>query len=163
MLNLKQIINSYSMNQELEETLSGLMEDLLKIQSFYSEIDEVQQKEGKPVSARGASNIEADLIERKSQISKVAKDLMNEHTSNITNNLNTGNDRKGIASLIEKVIFDGPATVILWKNGRKTVAKCSENDNFDWEKGIALCILEYLLGDKSYNEVFKMFKPENIE
>lgn len=31
MLNLKQIINSYSMNQELEETLSGLMEDLLKI------------------------------------------------------------------------------------------------------------------------------------
>lgn len=51
---------------------------------------------------------------------------------------------------IKKVIFNAPATIVLWNDGTKTVVKCSENDIFDPEKGLAFCFLKKLLGDRYY-------------
>lgn len=57
---------------------------------------------------------------------------------------------------IKKVIFNNPATVILWKDGTKTVVKCQEGDTFDKEKGFALAYLKKLLGnDNTFNKVIK--------
>ena len=65
---------------------------------------------------------------------------------------------------IKKVIFNAPATIVLWNDGTKTVVKCSENDVFDPEKGLAFCFLKKLLGDHYYktirSEVDKYFENE---
>ena len=36
---------------------------------------------------------------------------------------------------IKKVIFNGPATIIFWENGDKTVVKCHEDDTYDKRLG----------------------------
>lgn len=36
---------------------------------------------------------------------------------------------------IQDVLFSGPATVIFWTDGTKTVAKCEKDDAYDKEKG----------------------------
>lgn len=47
---------------------------------------------------------------------------------------------------IKNVIFNDPATIVMWSDGTKTVVKCGENDSFDPEKGIAMCCMKKLLG-----------------
>lgn len=57
---------------------------------------------------------------------------------------------------IDRVIFNDPATIIIWKDGTKTVVKCQEGDIFDPEKGMAMAISKRALGDKgNFNDVFK--------
>lgn len=56
----------------------------------------------------------------------------------------------------KKVIFSGPATTILWKDGTKTTVKCQGDDVFNSETGIALCYLKKMLGNKgNYNNIFR--------
>jgi hypothetical protein len=62
---------------------------------------------------------------------------------------------KPVDFTIEKVIFNNPATIILWKDGTKTVVKCSENDGYDPEKGLAMAICKKALGNQgNYYNVF---------
>lgn len=57
-----------------------------------------------------------------------------------------------------KIIFNGPATIVFWDDGTKTVVKCTERETFDYEKGVALCYMKKLLGnDNSFKHVFKKF------
>lgn len=57
---------------------------------------------------------------------------------------------------IRKVIFNNPATVVIWNDDTKTVVKCQEGDTFDKEKGLALCIAKKALGNTSrFNNTFK--------
>lgn len=57
----------------------------------------------------------------------------------------------------KKVIFSGPATTILWNDGTKTTVKCQEDaEYFDEEKGIAMCYLKKMFGNKgNYNNIFR--------
>ena len=56
----------------------------------------------------------------------------------------------------KKVIFSGPATTILWKDGTKTTVKCQDEDVWDDEVGIAMCYLKKLLGNKgNFNNIFR--------
>lgn len=61
---------------------------------------------------------------------------------------------------IEKVIFNPPATVVLWKDNTKTVVKC-ENELFDPEKGLAMAICKKMLGNKGhyFETIKKWTKP----
>ena len=43
---------------------------------------------------------------------------------------------------IKKVIFNDPATIILWEDGTKTVVKAHDKDQFDKEKGLAMAIVK---------------------
>lgn len=43
---------------------------------------------------------------------------------------------------VERVMVNGPATIVFWKDGTKTVAKCLPEDKFDLEKGIAICFMK---------------------
>lgn len=57
---------------------------------------------------------------------------------------------------IEKVIFNDPATIVLWKDGTKTVVKVQEGDIFDPEKGLAMAIAKKVYGNKGkYCDVIK--------
>lgn len=60
-----------------------------------------------------------------------------------------------------KVIFNDPATIVLWNDGTKTVVKCQEGDTYDKEKGLALCIAKKALGNKgNFNNEFKKWLEE---
>ena len=48
--------------------------------------------------------------------------------------------------VIKKVIFNDPATIVIWNDGTKTVVKCCEDDEFDPEKGLAMAISKKVLG-----------------
>lgn len=73
--------------------------------------------------------------------------------------LNTTNTTK--LPEIKDVIFNEPATIIIWKDGTKTVVKCQEGEDYDPEKGLAMAISKKALGNKgNYCEVFKKWLPE---
>lgn len=65
---------------------------------------------------------------------------------------------------IEKVIFNAPATIVLWKDGTKTVVK-AENEWFDPEKGLAMAIAKKAMGNKGnyFNEIKKWTEPYKAE
>lgn len=59
---------------------------------------------------------------------------------------------------IENVVFNGPATVVIWKDGTKTVVKCQAGDTYSKELGLAMCIAKRALGNKgNYYDVFKQY------
>lgn len=65
---------------------------------------------------------------------------------------------------IKKVIFNNPATIIIWRNGDKTVVKAGEGEEYDPEKGFAMAIAKYALGNQgNYYETFKKWLPEEKE
>ena len=55
----------------------------------------------------------------------------------------------------KKIIFNGPATIVIWDDGTKTVVKQSEHDIYDHEKGFAMCVVKRVFGDK-YSAIRKM-------
>ena len=63
---------------------------------------------------------------------------------------------------IKDVIFNPPATIVLWADGTKTVVKCQENEGeYSKEVGLAMCICKKVYGNKgNYNNVFKKFIKE---
>lgn len=60
---------------------------------------------------------------------------------------------------IKKVIFNDPATIVIWVNGDKTVVK-AQNEMYDPEKGLAMAFAKRALGGKgSYYDIFKQWLP----
>lgn len=61
---------------------------------------------------------------------------------------------------IKKVIFNDPATIILWKDGTKTVVQ-TQGEDYDPEKGMAMAIAKKALGNEgNYYDIFKEWLPE---
>ena len=77
------------------------------------------------------------------------------------------NCKKGTAALhaasIKNVIFNPPATVVYWSDGTKTVVKCSVNDKFDPEKGLAMAIAKRCANNSGsyYKEIQKWVGEES--
>lgn len=63
---------------------------------------------------------------------------------------------------IKNVIFNKPATIVFWKDGTKTVVKCSENDIYDPEKGLAMAVLKKYWGE-NFKKTFAKWVPEEKE
>lgn len=63
---------------------------------------------------------------------------------------------------IKKVIVNGPATIILWNDGTKTVAKCSPDETFDPEKGVAMAIAFKILSKDQIKKAFKEAKEQRL-
>ena len=66
--------------------------------------------------------------------------------------------------IIEKVIFNNPATIVIWEDGTKTIIKCDKQDEFDPEKGLAMAIAKKYLGTNksgsNYYDVFEKWIPK---
>jgi hypothetical protein len=59
----------------------------------------------------------------------------------------------GVRPEIKQVIFNAPATIIVWSDGVKTVVKCQPGDTYNPETGFALAYLKRLLGnDNTFNK-----------
>ena len=74
-------------------------------------------------------------------------------------------DINAFIKAINKVIFTKKKeTIVLWKDGTKTVVTCQEGDEFDKEKGLALCIIKYIFGNiAEFNNIFKAFDFDSDE
>lgn len=65
---------------------------------------------------------------------------------------------------IKKVIFNDPATIVIWSDDSKTVVKCQPGDTYSKELGLAMCISKKYLGNKgNFNEEFKKWIPDDSE
>ena len=80
------------------------------------------------------------------------------------------NDKYGYSSMnrrnveIKNVIFNNPATIVFWSDGKKTVVRTQNGDQFDPEKGLAMAISKRVLGNQgNYYEEFKKWLPEYKE
>lgn len=64
----------------------------------------------------------------------------------------------------QKVIYNDPATIVIWKDGTKTVVKCMEGDVYNPEVGLAMCVCKKLY-DKKYHKFFRYYGPseETVE
>lgn len=67
-------------------------------------------------------------------------------------------------SIISRVIFNDPATIILWSDGTKTIAKTHGDDAFDPEKGFAVACAKKLLGNgNAFRTEFAKWTPVDKE
>lgn len=68
---------------------------------------------------------------------------------------------------IKQVIFNGPATIVYWKDGCKTVVKCQEGAVNDPEKGLAMAVARHylcdILGMSRYDGIFKKYLPKETK
>jgi hypothetical protein len=55
----------------------------------------------------------------------------------------------------KKIIFSGPCTIVLWDDGTKTIARASEGDEFDPEKGVAVCFMKKIMGHTETNKLLR--------
>ena len=54
---------------------------------------------------------------------------------------------------IDKVIFNEPATIILWDDGSKTVVKCTDGEEYDPAIGFAMAYVK-----KAYGNTGRIFR-----
>lgn len=65
-----------------------------------------------------------------------------------------------IRSNIKDVIFSDRVTIILWKDGTKTMVRAGKRENYDPEKGFAMAVCKKMFGNEgNYYEVFKKYVP----
>lgn len=49
---------------------------------------------------------------------------------------------------IKKVIFSNSVTIVLWKDGTKTIVRCQDGERFDPEKGLGMAFMKKAFGNK---------------
>lgn len=58
---------------------------------------------------------------------------------------------------IKKVIYNPPATIILWNDGTKTTSKCEYGDVYSKEMGFMLCVLKKKYGNKTFHDMLEQY------
>ena len=62
----------------------------------------------------------------------------------------------GIVPDIKNVIYNGPATIVIWADDTKTIVKAQSGELVDYEKGLAMAIAKKALGNQgNYYDTFK--------
>lgn len=72
---------------------------------------------------------------------------------------NTLNLIFGLSPTPQEVIFNPPATIVIWNDGTKTVVKCMEGDEYSKDVGLAMCFCKKMLGS-GYKRMFKKWCRE---
>ena len=64
---------------------------------------------------------------------------------------------------IDKVIYNDPATVVIWSDGTKTVSKTHAGDVYSPEVGLVLCVLKKLTGSTKVHDLIEAWIPNSGE
>lgn len=56
---------------------------------------------------------------------------------------------------IKKVIYNDPATTVIWHDGSKTTVKCHDEDTYDPVIGFLLCIIKKVSDGRGYSALCK--------
>ena len=108
---------------------------------------------------------EYEVISRNNRIDKNTYVLSNKSTVTIGEFQPNTTLIVEIKKNIKDVIYNNPATIVLWKDGTKTVVKCQTEtgDTYNPELGLAMCIIKKLSGNKgNYNDVFNKWLPKEV-
>lgn len=62
----------------------------------------------------------------------------------------TNGDEDELLPDIDEIILNGPATVVKWTDGTKTVSKCRGGDEFDPLFGVLACTVRKLTGNRGH-------------
>lgn len=69
-------------------------------------------------------------------------------------------DSDGNAVFVKRVMYKAPVVVVLWSDGTKSTAKCSEDDTFSIEAGLVIAIMNRLYGYDEMNRLFEDWLPD---
>lgn len=61
----------------------------------------------------------------------------------------------------ERIIFNDPATIIIWADGTRTVAKACKEDKFDKGVGLKTALLQRVFGKSIDKEINKIVDEDN--
>ena len=64
---------------------------------------------------------------------------------------------------IKSVIYNDPATIVIWSDGTKTVSKTHAGDVYSPEVGLVLCVLKKLTGSTKVHDLIEAWIPHNGE
>ena len=150
---------SYTFNNPYTATWS-FSSDRCKVNKNF--LDELRASFGEAVKPAKKSFYDDDVLDY------LLKDIMKDKAKEVEETLKKEVEKKKRKAIdkfanetIKNVYFNDPYTVIIWKDGTKTIVKCQPGDVYDKEKGFALAILKHLSGDTNYfNTIFKKWLPE---
>lgn len=109
----------------------------------------------------GWNKYESNTLFNATLISDINKEMKMLEKAKLNNIFGVKSTERKIDMRIEKVIFNAPATVVLWEDGTKTIVKTGNDDIYDPEKGLAMAIAKKALGNQgNYYEVFKKWLPD---
>ena len=63
---------------------------------------------------------------------------------------------------IDRILFRDPVIVVFWSDRTKTVVRCSEQETFDPEKGLAMAIIKKIFGNKYYMDLKEVIDIFNV-
>lgn len=90
--------------------------------------------------------------------------VQNRFLENIIDEWRISKEKTPTPLSIKDVIFNPPATIVLWADGTKTVVKAQGLDGFDPEKGLAMAISKKALGNKgNYYNTFGKYIEKYYE
>lgn len=99
----------------------------------------------------------------KSFLVKMEDETMKKQTIPYNTMYNPKTPKQRVMDRIQNVIFNDPATIVIWADGTKTVVK-ADNELFDPEKGLAMAISKKFFDNKGYYcDVFKKWLPREEE
>lgn len=61
---------------------------------------------------------------------------------------------------IDKIIYSGPKTIVLWNDGTKTIVSCGEDDEFDEYSGFCAAFAKKLIGSTS--KIKRVIKQKSV-
>lgn len=64
---------------------------------------------------------------------------------------------------VKDILINGPATIVFWADGTKTVVKCGAEDPYDVEKAVAMCFMKKALGSRSMKKLFNLAEDKTAE
>lgn len=64
---------------------------------------------------------------------------------------------------VKDILVNGPATIVFWEDGTKTVVKCGPEDMNDLEKAVAMCFMKKALGSRSMKKIFDLAEDRAAE
>ena len=64
---------------------------------------------------------------------------------------------------IDRVVFNPPATVILWSDKTKTVVKCCEKDEYNREVGFKTALLTKIFTKQTLKELVRDYVTEDAQ
>lgn len=74
--------------------------------------------------------------------------------------------KETVCNYPSKVIFNSPATIVIFNDGTKIISKCDKEDEFSKETGFLMCMLKKNYGNATAHKMLEEFvysKERNVK
>ena len=98
------------------------------------------------------------------KIPEIREELFNSDSFKYVLGVERTNNKKSMTMPeIDRVIFNDPATVVIWKDGKKTIVKTQKGEKYDPEKGLAMAVMKCILTPREYHERLEEAHQDALE